>query len=89
MQLNLDWQPAINVFEIERFLVFSECEGVVGVKMLQFFLITHHKYLKENGNKSDQILWFVELYPIKIDYIQLHHIMGVLLFSRDREVTHG
>lgn len=91
MQLNLDWQPAINVFEIERFLVLSECEGVVGVKALQFFLITHHKYLNQNGNasKSDQILWFVELYAIKIDYIQLHHIMGLLSFSRDRDVTHG
>lgn len=48
MHLYLDWQPAINVFEIERFLVFTECKSVICAEALQFLLIAHHKYLKED-----------------------------------------
>lgn len=47
MQWYLDWQPAINVFEIERSLVFTECKSIICVKALQFFLIADNEYLND------------------------------------------
>ena len=30
----LNWNPAIHIFEIERPLVFAECESIVSMKTL-------------------------------------------------------
>ena len=47
MRCYLDWQPAINVFEIERSLIFAECESVIDLKALQFFLVAYDEYLNK------------------------------------------
>lgn len=43
----LNWQPTINVFKVERSLIFAECKSIICVKMLQFFLTAHNEYLND------------------------------------------
>lgn len=52
VQWYLDWQPAVDVFKIERPLVFAECESVICVKALQFFLIAYNEYLSERRREQ-------------------------------------
>lgn len=63
----LDWQPAINVFEIERSLVFTECKSVICAEALQFLLIAHHKYL--NKRQNNRVPCILALYEITLKTI--------------------
>lgn len=49
-QWYLDRQPAVDVFEIERSLVFSECKSIICAQALQLLLVAHHKYLNKRQN---------------------------------------
>lgn len=70
MHLYLDWQPAINVFEIERSLVFTECKSVICAEALQFLLIAHHKYL--NKRQNNRVPCILALYEITLKTIICH-----------------
>lgn len=44
----LDGEPAKAVLEVQRSLVFAECNGVLGVQPLKLLLVVDNKNLPEN-----------------------------------------
>lgn len=68
MQWYLDWQPAINVFEIERSLIFAECESVICVKTLQFFLVAHNEYLNERPSEEMVSIFSAFWVPLECNF---------------------
>lgn len=50
--MHLDRQPAVYVFEVERPLVFAECESIICVQALQFLLVAHNEDLNERQDEK-------------------------------------
>lgn len=49
----LDRKPAVEVFEVERPLVFAECESVFCMKALHLLITVHNEYLKNSTKEAE------------------------------------
>lgn len=49
----LDGKPPVEVFEIERSLVFAECESIICMKALHLLIAAHNKYLKNSTREAE------------------------------------
>lgn len=49
----LDGKPSVQVFEIERSLVFAECESVICMKALHLLITVYNEYLKSSAKKQN------------------------------------
>lgn len=49
----LDRKPSVEVFEIERSLVFAECESVICMKALHLLITVHNEDLKNSTREAE------------------------------------
>lgn len=85
----LDRKPSVEVFEIERSLVFAECESVICMKALHLLITVHNEYLKNITRQADHSIFMSPSILLASNLSGSNDAAARLSFQRQRQDEHS
>lgn len=81
----LDRKPSVEVFEIERSLVFAECQSVLCAQVLHLLITVYNEYLENSTKEAERSTLCHHQHPS----LQTKVVLMMLQLVRQRQDEHA